>query len=125
VAPEIGQRCELTLTVSDGDTAAALCTGDVAVLATPRLVALCEEAALRAVAFHLPSGHTTVSSRVELSHVAPVAVGASVTAEAVLERIEGQRLVFAVSVGDSRGLVAAGRFTRVVVDRERFIKKAH
>jgi fluoroacetyl-CoA thioesterase len=99
-------------------------TGEVAVLATPRVVALCEEAALQAVASELAPGETTVSSRVELSHVSPVAVGATVRAEAILERVEGRRLIFAVSLADSRGLVAAGRVTRVVVDTERFLKRA-
>jgi predicted thioesterase len=87
-------------------------------------VALCEEAALHAVSAELAPGQTTVSARVELSHVTPVPVGAEVHAEAVLERVEGRRLVFSVSVGDSRGLVAAGRVTRVVVETERFLKKA-
>jgi fluoroacetyl-CoA thioesterase len=110
--------------VTDADTAAAFSTGDVPVLATPRVVALCEEAARLAVIEELNQGETTVSSRVEVSHVSPVPVGATVTAEAVLERIEGRRLVFAVSVGDMCGLIAAGRITRVVVETERFLKKA-
>jgi predicted thioesterase len=113
----------VTLEVSDADTAEAHRTGDVPVLATPRLAALCEEAARRAVMDNLDEGETTVSSRIELSHVSPVPVGARVTAEAVLERIEGRRLVFAVSVGDNRGLVAAGRVTRVVVETARVLKK--
>jgi hypothetical protein len=33
--------------------------------------------------------------------------------------------VFTVSVSDARGLVAAGRLTRVVVDAERFLDRAH
>jgi len=38
---------------------------------------------------------------------------------------DGRRLVFTVSVSDARGLVAAGRLTRVVVDAERFLDRAH
>ena len=120
----IGLRHEVSLTVADADTAVAFGTGEVAVLSTPRVVALCEEAALRAVARELEPGQTTVSSRVELSHVTPVAVGATVRAEATLERVEGRRLIFAVSLADSRGLVAAGRVTRVVVETDRFLKRA-
>ena len=41
-----------------------------------------------------------------------------------LERIEGRRLTFAVSVRDEHGLVAAGKVTRVVVDIDRFMDKA-
>ena len=114
----------MTLTVGEADTAVAFRSGEVPVLGTPRLVALCEEAALLAVAGDLAAGETTVSSRVELSHVTPVSLGAEVRAEAILERVEGRRLVFSVSVGDSRGLVAAGRITRVVVEIERFLKRA-
>jgi predicted thioesterase len=46
-----------------------------------------------------------------------------VIAEAVLDRIEGRRLVFTVSATDPGGLVAAGKITRVVVDVERFMGK--
>jgi fluoroacetyl-CoA thioesterase len=120
----IGLRHEVSLTVTDADTAITFGTGEVAVLATPRVVALCEQAARQAVASELAAGETTVSSRVELSHVTPVAVGATVRAEAILERVEGRRLVFAVSLADTRGLVAAGRVTRVVVETDRFLKRA-
>jgi predicted thioesterase len=119
-----GLRHELEFVVAEPDTALAYGTGTVAVLATPRVVALCEQVALQAAAPSLGPAETTVSSRVELSHVAPVAVGARVRAEAILERVEGRRLVFAVSVNDDRGLVAAGRVTRVVVDTDRFLRRA-
>ena len=67
---------------------------------------------------------TTVGYQVQLTHLAPTPVGGKVTAEATLESVEGRRLTFRVSVSDSRGLVAAGRITRVVVERERFIERA-
>jgi predicted thioesterase len=110
------------MVVSDDDTALAHGTGSVPVLATPRVIALCEAAAVAAVAASLADDETTVSSRVEISHITPVGVGTSVTADAVLERVEGRRLVFAVSVDDCRGLVAAGRITRVIVSTVRFMK---
>ena len=44
-------------------------------------------------------------------------------AEATLERVEGRRLHFTVSVTDPHGLVAAGKLTRAVVDRTRFLDK--
>ena len=57
-------------------------------------------------------------------HLAPTAVGGEVVADATLEKVEGRRLTFTVSVSDRCGLVAAGRVTRVVVERERFLQKA-
>lgn len=99
-------------------------SGDVPVLATPRLIALCEEAALAAVAGQISLGHTTVGMRVQIDHLAPTSVGSSVAAEATLERVEGRRLTFTVTVNDHCGLVAAGKVTRVVVETERFLDKA-
>ena len=118
-----GARAEIKLTVSDDDTAIAMSSGDVAVLATPRVVALVEEASVAAVNGQLPSGHTSVGMRVQLDHLQPTPVGSTVAAEAVLEKVEGRRLLFTVSVRDHRGLVACGKVTRVVVDTERFLEK--
>ena len=112
------------LVVGDADTAIAHHSGDVPVLATPRLIALCEEAAIVAVAGELISGTTTVGMRVQVDHLAPTNVGSSVAAEATLEKVEGRRLTFTVSVSDHGGLVAAGKVTRVVVNTEHFLDKA-
>jgi predicted thioesterase len=42
----------------------------------------------------------------------------------MLEAVQGRRLTFRVSVTDARGLIAAGKITRVVVERARFLEKA-
>lgn len=117
---------QATLEVRAEDTAESLGSGDVAVLATPRLVALCEEASCRAVDGKLPGGssRTTVGVRVQFDHLAPVKVGSEVVAEATLERVEGRRLVFTISASDASGLVGCGRVTRVVVERDAFLAKA-
>jgi predicted thioesterase len=119
----LGLTAKITLVVSPEDTAETHRSGDVPVLSTPRIVALCEEAAVTAVAGQLADGETTVSMRVQLDHLAPSAVGSTVTASAKLEKVEGRRLKFSVSVSDARGLVAAGKVTRVVVERDRFMDK--
>jgi predicted thioesterase len=86
-------------------------------------VALCEQAACEAVEGVVPVGCTTVGTRVQFDHLAPVKVGGTVAAEAVLERAEGRRLTFNVTASDTSGLVGAGRMTRVVVDEKRFLAK--
>ncbi|HEX5096620.1 MAG TPA: hotdog domain-containing protein [Acidimicrobiia bacterium] len=120
-----GLAASVTLLVEERDTAVALGSGDVPVLGTPRVVALAEQASVEAVADELPEGATSVGYAVQLSHMAPTPVGQKVTAEATLETVEGRRLTFRVTVNDARGLVAAGRLTRVVVERTRFIERAH
>jgi predicted thioesterase len=120
----LGLCGQAELVVTDADTAAALGTSDVPVLATPRLVQLCEQASMAALVGHLKAGETSVGFRVELTHLAPISVGSRVVATVTLERSEGRRLVFNTSVNDASGLVAAGRVTRVLVDLARFMEKA-
>lgn len=119
-----GLTASITLKVEEGDTALALGSGDVPVLATPRLVTLVEQASIAALGSRLGPDKTSVGYEVQLAHLSPTPVGAEVTAEATLESVEGRRLTFRVSVTDTRGLVAAGRITRVVVVRDRFIERA-
>ncbi len=121
--PRPGLSASVDLTVSDADTAIAMLSGEVPVLATPRLVGLFEEASMRAVEGELAPNETTVGMRVQIDHMAPTAVGTVVTAEATLDKIEGRRLTFTVSAKDPRGLIGAGKVTRVVVDLERFLDK--
>jgi len=122
---EAGARAEARLVVTDADTAIALRSGSVPVLGTPRVLALCEEASVRAIDGALPAEVTTVGMRVQLDHLQPTGIGIEVVAEAVLEKVEGRRLTFHVAVHDPGGLVAAGRVTRVLVDVERFLDKVH
>ena len=118
-----GLAASASLSVTPEDTAKAMHSGDVEVLATPRVVALAEEATMAAVAGKLDPGQTTVGMRVQLDHLAPSAIGSEVKADATLEKIEGRRLTFTVSINDERGLVACGKVTRVVVETERFLDK--
>jgi fluoroacetyl-CoA thioesterase len=112
------------MVVADADTALSWRTGQVEVLATPRLVALCEEACCRSVAGALGRGRTSVGVRVQFDHLAPVRVGSTVEAEATLEKVEGRRLTFTVSATDGVGLVGAGRMTRVLVEVDAFLSKS-
>ena len=118
-----GLRATVEHVVTGADTSIALGSGDVPVLATPRVVALCEQATVAALAGQLGPEFSTVGMRVQLDHLQPTAVGPSVVAEATLDKVEGRRLTFLVTVNDGRGLVAAGKVTRVVVERERFLDK--
>ena len=111
-------------TVGQRDTSAAVGTSDVQMLSTPNIILLAEQATWEALCGRLEPGTSAVEHRVEISHLAPTPVGAKVRAEAVLEAVEGRRLIFRVSVTDERGLVAAGRFTRVIVSTDRFLEKA-
>ncbi|MEU1689699.1 hotdog domain-containing protein [Micromonospora sp. NPDC005707] len=121
-APGLTARVELTVT--DTDTAQAVGSGDVPVLGTPRVLALAEAATVAATAARLPSGSTTVGTRVELEHRAATPVGRTVAARAELVKVDGRRLAFEVIVTDGNEVVATGRVERALVDRQRFVERA-
>lgn len=108
------------------DTAAALGSGDVSVLATPRLVALLEQATCNAIFGTVEPDHTSVGTAVDISHRRPSPIGTRVVAHARIESVEGMRVVFEVwaehetTPGEPRESIARGRITRVVVDRASF-----
>ena len=122
IAP--GLKGTATMIVASDHTAIAIGSGDVEVLSTPHLVGLVERACVEAIRSLLEPADTTVGMQVQFEHVAPTPVGGTVRADAVLETVRGRRLAFKVSAHDEHGLVGAGRITRVIVDRERFLERA-
>ena len=120
---EVGLKYESTVVVSPSNTAATLGSGDMDVFATPAMVALMENAAMLAVAAHLPEGSATVGTQMNTSHIKASPLGATITASAKLTEVEGRKLTFAVKAWDEKGTIGEGVHTRFVVDRERFLSK--
>jgi len=97
-------------TVTDADTAERLGSGDMPVLATPRLINWIERAAFGTAAEDLGPGQTTVGTTVHVKSSRPVS--------------DGRRLIFHVRVLDDSGEeVAVGEVQRAVIDRERFMRR--
>ncbi|MFB4313685.1 thioesterase family protein [Actinomadura sp. 21ATH] len=121
---EAGARGEVESVVGAGDTAERVGSGDLPVLGTPRLLALMEEATVRAVRGRLGDGRTSVGTRIEVEHLAASPVGARVVVVAVLREVAGRRLVFDVrATGQDGTEIGRGRIERAVVDRERFMAR--
>jgi predicted thioesterase len=112
-------------TVGPDDTASAVGSGDVPVLATPRLLALFEAATIAAVSTAgIAEDQTTVGTRVSLQHERPSAVGETVTVAATLRELDGRLLVFdVVATDDADRVVGHAVVTRVRVDRQRFLSR--
>ena len=116
----VGRTGEATMTVTEQDTAVAMGSGDVPVLATPRVLALAEQAAVAALDGVLDPDQTSVGAWVSLEHRAPNRVGDRVRATAEVTRGEGRRVSFTLQVRSGSTLVALGEHRRSVVDRARF-----
>lgn len=120
---ETGLTYTSKLVVSKDHVAAVMGSGDLHVFATPAMVALMENAAMMAVAEHLPKGSTTVGAMMNTSHVKPSPVDESIKATAVLTEVEGRKLTFEIKAEDSKGIIGEAVHVRYIVDRERFMSK--
>lgn len=110
--------------VTLADTAIAMGSGEVAVLATPRLVAWMEAASMEAVKEYLEEGETTVGTEVRIEHSKGVPVGATVTVSVGKPVKDGRRLLFNLTAVDAEGQsVATGSVARAKVDMARFMAK--
>jgi fluoroacetyl-CoA thioesterase len=120
-----GLSARVSLMVGSVDTAEAVGSGMVPALATPRVLALMESAAVRAIADSLDLGTTTVGISAQITHSRPTPVGRMVEAEATLVTVAGRRLDFIASVVDgvSGTVVANATHSRVVVDVARFLRQ--
>jgi len=122
---ETGQSATLEFEVTEADTAAAVGSGDLDVLGTPRLLAWCEAATCAAIASSLGAGSTSVGTRVSLEHLAASPVGERLQVEATVAYVDGRLVRFTVAashLSDGK-VVGSGEVTRVVVDRERFLSR--
>jgi fluoroacetyl-CoA thioesterase len=117
-----GASAQRLVLVERSDTAQRVGSGDLPVLATPRLLAFVEEACFACVAGLLSDELTTVGTRVVLDHRAPSANGALVTIRVRLDAVKGRHLAFSFEASHRDGtVVAAGEHHRVVVNREAFL----
>lgn len=112
-----------TLTVNEGTTAIVMGSGDMPVLATPAMMALMENAAMLAVANHLPEGCTTVGGHISASHIKPSSIGDNVTATATVTRVEGKKIEFKVEAHCGDTLLGEGTHLRFIVDRDKFMSR--
>lgn len=112
-----------TLIVTAQDTALYQGSGDMEVLATPRMMALMENAAMLAVKDELPEGSTTVGGHIESSHLRPSKVGTEITATATVTKVEGKKIYFDIKAQMNDVIIGEGTHLRFIVDREKFLSR--
>ena len=119
-----GLQASTEILVGTRDTAHHVGSGKIRVLATPVMVMLLEEAALNAVEGFLPSGYQTVGTHLDISHIAATPVGMRVKACAEVTEITGRKLTFRVWAEDETERIGEGTHERIIVEVERFDKRA-
>lgn len=120
---ETGIQGQGELIVSEANTAEALGSGSLAVLATPAMIALMEKTARLSVAPHLEEGQSTVGTMLNVTHSAASPVGARITCKTELVEIDRRRLTFHVACYGPDGLIGEGTHDRFIIDEARFMAK--
>jgi len=119
----VGMQAQTDIVVGTRDTAHHVGSGRIKVLATPVLIMLFEEAALKAIEDFLPSGYQTVGTRLGVSHIAATPVGMRVVAFAKVSNVDGRKVTFDVWAEDESERIGEGIHERIVVELERFDKR--
>lgn len=119
----IGLTGRAETVVTQANTASAMGSGLVPVFATPCMVALMEQAAVKATAPHLSEGEGTVGTYLDVSHDSATPIGMKVWAECELTKINGKELTFTVFAYDEAGLIGKGTHKRFVITVDRFLAK--
>lgn len=118
-----GLSCTVKQNVTYNDTAAKYGSGLVEVFATPAMIALMENAALKAVLPFLDDDHNTVGFEVNVRHLKPTPIGMNVECTATLTEVEGKKLVFNVVANDEEGKIGEGTHVRYIINTKKFTEK--
>ena len=121
----IGITCEKSVAVTIENTALAMGSGTLRVLATPAMIALVEGCCAESVEDMLGEGLTTVGTNVNVAHIAASPLGVSILCKSRLVAVDGRRLDFEAEVYDSKELIGKAKHTRFIVDAEKFLNKTY
>lgn len=121
---EIGMKGSAETVVTIDNTAKAFTSGALEVFATPAMISLMEETCWKMIQPELEEGLGSVGTKVDVSHMAPSAIGMTIMCEATLIEIDGRRLTFEVVCSDENGMVGMGTHERFIINNEKFMAKA-
>lgn len=119
----IGTRAEVKRTVEFKNTLTAHHPNLPPVLTTPDMIGWMEFACYNATEPFCEGDETTVGTSIHVRHLAPTGIGSEVTADAVLEKIEGRFHIFKVTARDEQKVIGDGHVHRAFVSFAKFVEK--
>ena len=93
------------------------------IFSTPNMIALMEQAAALAMAPFCDPGEISVGTAINIEHRAATTIGATVTAEAMLESQNGRFYVFRVTAHNGEREIGRGTVTRAFVNPAKAAEK--
>ena len=118
--PPRGETATLEVTVTDAMAAQVAGQQIHPVYGTAALVQHIEEVSRRLLVPHLEPGEEGVGYHIEVTHRAPVPIGAKLVLTAEVAQVGAQRLICEVLVRNGSRIVARGSFEQRVVNRDEF-----
>lgn len=119
----LGKSFTQNLTVTPKDTALAYGSGSLEVFATPALVALMENTAVKCLAGTLETGTDTVGIEIHVQHTKATKIGGEVSCTAIITEIDGRRIRFEIDASDEKGPIGHAVHDRFVIYPEKFMSK--
>ena len=118
-----GMTREDSFPVTMENSAIHLGSGSSRVLATPWMIAFMERVSHRLLTCCLPEGYSSVGTHLDVRHLAPTPVGATIRVKAELLSIDGNRIQFKIEAWDDQEKIGEGTHERVVIDEARFLRR--
>jgi len=122
---EPGMTAEKRFQVEEQHSALRVGSGGVPVLATPWMIAFMENVAFNLLEGMLPEGTSSVGVLLEVRHLAPTPIGARVRIRAEVTEVESSRVSFNLQAWDVHEPIGSGRHRRVIIDKQRFLKRVN
>jgi len=111
-----------TIQVQANQTATQYGSGLLDVFATPALIGLMENTAMKLI--ELPEGSSSVGTSINMKHLKASPIGEMIECTATIVAIDGRKYSFEIKATDSKGdLIGEATHERVVINIEKFMSK--
>lgn len=122
---DIGSSIVIQKKIREEDTALNYGSGKLEnLLATPSLVALMIEAAVKLLDDKLPEGMITVGKMVEIVHEKPTGLGATVSVKVEVKDFDGEKIILDMIACDEVGMIGRGTHERWIVNKDGLLRRA-
>ncbi|MEW9124183.1 MAG: hypothetical protein AB2421_15840 [Thermotaleaceae bacterium] len=122
---DVGTSITIQKRIAEEDTALNYGSGQLeTLLATPALVALMIEGAVKLVDPKLPEGIITIGKMIKITHEKPTGIGSTITVKVEVGTFDGAKILFNMEAYDEIGLIGTGSHERVIVNKKGLLEKA-
>ena len=111
------------ITVQHKDTAAVYGSGKLEVFATPAMVGLMENTAIKCLEGMLDDDSDTVGIEINTKHVKATAVGKKVACKATITEVDGRRIRFSIEAWDETAPIGSAIHDLFIINPEKFMSK--